>query len=283
MKNFYISLLAASFALFTCQQSQAQDEPSIPPASSSQTLIQSLGLGKITITYSRPNVKGRKVFGGLEPYGKVWRTGANTATLIKFSEDMMVEGHLIPAGDYGLFTIPKEDSWTIIFSKNPKQWGAYSYKEAEDFLRVDVKPMKMEEAIETFTMQFANVKGKTAELHIMWDHTAVPVKFSVNDYAKVSANIEQMMKTAKKPYFDAITYYYENNLELNKALGWAEEAQKTNPKGPYYILWKARILLKLGRKQEALAAAEEGVRLARESKDDEYVRLNQAVADQAKS
>lgn len=260
--------------------------PRIPEASSTQTIIQNLGLGKVTIVYSRPNVKGRKVFGWLQPYGQVWRTGANTATVITFSEDMMIEGKKVPAGDYGLFSIPNKDSWTIILSKTPKQWGAYTYKEADDLLRVTVKPMTAPEKTETFAIQFANVTTKSADMCLTWDDVEVPVKISVDDDAKITANIDELMQGKKKPYFDALQYYFENKTnkaDLEKALVWADEAQKTDPQGPYYILWKGRILLKLGRKMEALAAAKEGVRLAQAQKDDEYVRLNQAVADKAKS
>lgn len=279
----FIALMAFGLAF----DAQAQMSfPRIPEASSTQTIIQNLGLGKVTITYSRPNVKGRKVFGWLQPYGQVWRTGANTATVINFSENMMIEGKPVPAGDYGLFSIPGKDEWTIILSKNTKQWGAYTYKESEDLLRVTVKPLSASYKTETFAIQFINVTTKSAELCLYWDDVKVPVKISVDDDAKITANIDEMMSGTKKPYFDALQYYFDNKTnpkDLDKALAWADEAQKTDPKGPYYILWKARILLKLGRKTEALAAAEEGVRLAAAQKDDEYVRLNQAVADKAKS
>src|SRR5580700_738807 len=98
-----------------------------PQPSTSQTIVQGFGLGTITLTYSRPNMKGRKIFGNVEPYDKVWRTGANAATVIKFSDDVMLEGHAVAAGEYGLFSLPGEKQWTIILSKKPAQWGAYTY------------------------------------------------------------------------------------------------------------------------------------------------------------
>src|ERR1700677_4921918 len=110
-----------------------------PQPSSTETIVQGFGLGKINLTYSRPNVKGRKIFGGMEPYGTVWRTGANSATVIKFTDEVTMEGNKIPAGEYGFFSIPGENEWTIIINKQPDQWGAYSYKEADDFLRFKVK------------------------------------------------------------------------------------------------------------------------------------------------
>src|ERR1700750_633074 len=121
----YVSAIVLACAF---QQSNAQTLKT-PNLSAAQTIEQELGLGKITLTYSRPNVKGRKIFGGMEPYGTVWRTGANSATVIKFTDEVIIAGKKIPAGEYGLFSIPGENEWTIIISKQPNQWGAYSYKE----------------------------------------------------------------------------------------------------------------------------------------------------------
>jgi hypothetical protein len=264
----------------------AQEGPRIPEASSPQTITQGLGLSTITLTYARPNVKGRKVFGGLEPYGAVWRTGANNATTIKFNEDILIEGKNVAAGEYGLFTIPGQTEWTIILNKTAKQWGAYEYKEADDVLRVKVKPVKSPVKMETFGMQFINVTPKTAELWLAWENVLVPVKLTIDDDAKITANIDQIMSGTKKNYFGAIQYYHDNKTakaDLEKALAWADEAQQKDPKAPYYILWKARLLLKLGRKREALTAANAGIKLATELKNDEYIRLNQEVANKTKS
>src|SRR5258708_22017731 len=159
-----IGVLMGSTTLKTSAQT-----PRIPEASSTQTIIQDFGLGKITITYSRPNVKGRVIFGGINPYGQVWRTGANAATTINFSEKVIVEGHSVPAGTYSLFTIPDKDEWTVILNKTVKQWGAYSYKQSEDFLRFQVKPVNLDEKRETFTMQFPNVTTKSCQLHMVSD------------------------------------------------------------------------------------------------------------------
>jgi len=260
-------------------------EPRIPEASSTQTIIQDFGLGKITITYSRPNVKGRKIFGGINPYGEVWRTGANAATTITFSENVIVEGNKVPAGTYALFSIPGEKEWTVILNKTAKQWGAYGYKEADDLLRFKVKPRSVDEKRESLTMQFANTTTKSNDLYIVWDHTAVPIHFQTDDDAQITANIEKLMQgdKNKRPYFNAIQYYYENDKDLNKAMAWVLEAEQLEPKGPWYKLWKARIQLKMGDKKKAIATAQEGVRLAKASDDDEYVRLNEAVIMQAKN
>ncbi|RCH53801.1 hypothetical protein DJ568_16320 [Mucilaginibacter hurinus] len=280
MKKFIHLLI---IALVVCSlNTYAQEGPRIPGSSSTQTIIQDFGLGKITVTYSRPNVKGRKIFGGIQPYGQVWRTGANWATTITFTEETTVEGNKVPAGTYALFTIPGEKEWTIILNKNAKQWGAYGYKQAEDQVRFTVPAKIRPEKRESFTMGFSNVTTKSAELYMVWDLTAVVIKLATNDDAQIVANIDELMKGEKKPYFDAIQYYYENNHDLNKALGWVAEAEKAHPKAPWFKLWKARILLKQGNNAGAIAAANEGINIAKETKDDEYIRLNEGVLEMAK-
>ncbi|OOQ60481.1 DUF2911 domain-containing protein [Mucilaginibacter pedocola] len=284
MKNAYCCLCAILLACFTSFSSLAQ-ELRIPEASSTQTIIQDFGLGKITLTYSRPNVKGRKIFGGINPFGQVWRTGANAATTITFTENVIVEGNKVPAGTYALFSIPEENEWTIILNKTARQWGAYSYKQEDDLLRFKVKSRPVDEKRESLTMQFANSTTKSTDLYIVWDHTAVPIHMQTDDDAQITANIEKLMlgDKAKRPYFNAIQYFYENDKDLNLAMKWALEAEQMEPNGPWYKLWKARIQLKMGDKAKAIATAQEGVKIALATNDDEYVRLNEAVINQAKN
>jgi hypothetical protein len=282
MKKCYLYILAILLAGI-CFKSNAQ-APRIPEASPTQTIIQDFGLGKITITYSRPAVKGRVIFGGINPYGQVWRTGANAATTIAFTENVLIEGHSVPAGTYALFSIPEKNEWTIILNKTAKQWGAYSYKEDADLLRFKVKPIYLAEKRESFTIQFADETTHSSNLYLVWDHTAVAIKLNTDDDAKITANIDALMKGDRKPYyFNAIQYYYENNKDMKKALSWALEAQKVEPNGPWYKLWEARIRLKMGDKVAAIKAAQQGIDLAKATNDNEYVRLNQAVIDQAKN
>jgi hypothetical protein len=275
------TLFLAMFAAGTLSTVKAQGLK-MPQASSAQSLTQEFGLGKITLAYSRPNTKGRKIFGALEPYGQVWRTGANSATVITFTDEVSLEGNKVPAGEYALFTIPDANQWTIILNKTTKQWGAYEYKQADDVLRFKVKSTKTAQPVETFTMQFANVMPTSADLQLMWERTAINLHLTTDIDSRIMAGIEQAMKGDKKPYFAAAQYYYENGKDLNKALEWVTEAEKTNPKATYYKYWKARIQLKKGDKAAAIATAQEGARLAREEKNDEYVRLNEGVIKQAK-
>lgn len=282
MRKTYLFLVTMLLACVS-YKSYAQI-PRIPEASSTQTIIQDFGLGKVTVTYSRPNVKDRKIFGGIIPYGEVWRTGANAATTITFTEKIMIDGHSVPAGTYSLFSIPQRGEWTIILNKTAKQWGAYSYKQADDLLRFTVKPIRVSEKRETFTMAFANTTTKATDLYLVWDHTAAAIHMETDDDAKIMANIDNLMKGDRKPYyFNAIQWYYENNKDIDKALGWVAEAEKEDPKGPWFKLWKSRLLLKKGDKPGAIAAAEEGIELSKASNDDEYLRLNLEALNHAKS
>jgi hypothetical protein len=249
-----------------------------PQPSSNQTVTQQFGLGKITLAYSRPNLKGRKIFGNVEPYDKVWRTGANSATVITFSDDVTIEGNKVPAGEYGLFSVPGEKEWTIILSKKPKQWGAYSYSQADDYLRFTVKPITLKQPEETFTVQFANWYPTTGEMRLAWENTALVIHLACDIDAKVMARIDSAMNTDKKPYYDAVIYYWNNNKDMTKALEWANQLEKIPGMPPMVAkLWVARVQLKKGDKAAAIATAQEGVKAAAVAKSDEYIRMNQEV------
>ena len=280
MKRIYFYMAAVLIAC-TSQNSYAQSLK-VPQLSSTQTITQELGLGKITLTYSRPNVKGRKIFGAMEPYGTVWRTGANAATIIQFTDDVIIEGNKVPAGEYGLFSIPDKNEWTVILNKTAHQWGAYTYKQSDDILRFKVKTVNHADPLETLTMQFNNVDQTKCELELRWENISFSFHISTDVDTKVMANIDEIMNHDKKPYFESAMYYYENNKDLKKALEWISTAEKMEPTAPFYKVWKARIQLKMGDKAGALATAQQGVKLAHDQNDKEYERLNQAVVDQAK-
>lgn len=278
MKKLFISVIA--MMTFTAASTYAQ---LTPQPSSTQTVVQDFGLGKISLAYSRPDVKGRKIFGGMEPYGTVWRTGANSATVIKFTDEVSLEGNKVPAGEYGLFSIPGENEWTIILSKQPKQWGAYLYKEADDFLRFKVKTEHLKALTETMTLAFTNVTTTTCDLQMMWERSGFTIHMTTDIDAKVMARIDSAMKTDKKPYYEALIYYYNNNKDMDKALAWATELEKDKNFPPFVAkTWKARILLRKGDKAAAVTTAQEGVKMATEMKTDEYVRLNNEIIAQAK-
>lgn len=260
----------------------ANGQVKLPPASSSQTVTQGLGISTVTLAYSRPNMNGREIFGGLVPYGEVWRTGANSLPLLTFDGTVMIAGTPVEAGTYGLLTIPGKDKWTVIFSKNTEQWGAYSYNQEEDLFRFDVKPERLSEPVETFTISFSNVQPQRAQLDIVWGRTKISFDLVVDQDAEIMASIDEAMKGDKKPYFQAAQYYYNNDKDIQQALEWVNEVDKTSPPAPYIKYWKALIQLKAGDKQGAITTATQGVEIAKQQDNAEYVTLNSRVIADAK-
>lgn len=281
MKKKFLALLTAGVFFVSIQQSQAQAK--LPQASSSTTIEQGIGIKKVTLTYQRPNLNDRVIFGGLEPYDQVWRTGANNIPSITFEEEVTIEGNKVPAGTYGIFSIPKKSGdWTVILSKNANQWGAYQYKQEEDFLRFPAKAKKLNDKVETFTMAFENVKPNGADLSFAWENSKVSFHITVDQSKEIMASIDEAMKGEKKPYFQAAQYYYNNDIDINKALSWANEADKGNTKAPHIKYWKAKIQLKAGDKAAAIQTATEGVAMAKAANNPEYVKLNTQVIESAK-
>lgn len=272
MKKMFIALL--SLGMFTMSDAQ---QLRTPAASPSQTIKQDFGLSHIELSYSRPGVKGRKVFGDLVPYGKVWRTGANQATTLTFGEEVMIGGKKIPAGKYGLLTIPGQTEWTVIVSKQTDVTSPSAYKESEDVVRVSLKPMKAPHQAETFTMQFMNVGPESAELHMHWADVAVNLPISTNVEERVMAQIDNLMNKDNRPYFAAAMYYMDKGKDMNQALTWLDKAIEQSPNAFWIHHQRANALAKLGKKNEAKMAANKSMGLAREAKNDDYVRLNEKL------
>ena len=215
MKKLFLGLVA--LALFNFTQAQGLKTPS---PSTSQTVKQEFGLGSIELSYSRPNTKGRTIFGDLVPFGAVWRTGANSATTLTFSEEVIIGSKNIPAGKYGLLSIPGAAEWTIIITKQLDVTSPSAYKQEMDVVRVTVPAVAMPYAIESFMILFENVSSNSLELMIIWEKTAVSLPIKVDIDSKIMAQIESLMNTENKPYFNAAMYYIDNNKDLNKAAGW---------------------------------------------------------------
>lgn len=271
-------MIAAAIAV-GWQPTEAQVK--LPPASSSQTITQGLGIGTVTLRYSRPNVNGRVIFGGLVPYGDVWRTGANNLPILTLDKPVTIAGTAVAVGTYGILTIPEQDKWTVILSKNSEQWGAYTYRQEEDLLRFEVTPERLDKPVETFTISFSDVHPQRARLNIAWDRTAIGFDLVVDQDAEIMASIADAMKGDNKPYLQAAQYYYQNSKDIQKALEWANEADKVPNPAPYIKYWKALIQLKAGDKQGAVETAKQGIEIARQQNNEEYVKLNGQVIDQA--
>jgi tetratricopeptide (TPR) repeat protein len=256
-----------------------------PAASPSTILSQTLGLTKITVDYSRPSVKGRKIFGDLVPYGKVWRTGANKITSIKFDDEVYINGASMKAGTYGLYTIPGKGEWTIIFNRDDKQWGAYGYDIKKDIIRFNVQPIQPEQFTEQMTIDFAEFTPTTAYLSIRWESSEVRFKIEQRGIdEKIMAEIAE--KTSKPDasadtYFAAADFYCQKGIKLDQALEWANKViEKDKEYWTYQLV--ARIAAKQNNCAVAIPNAEKSMELAKKAGDDAYIKLNQAVLSQCK-
>lgn len=272
MRKLFFTAIAAFALLLADAQTLNTPQPS-----PTQTIKQNFGLSNIELSYSRPGMKGRKIFGDLVPFGKVWRTGANNATTITFADDVTIGGTKVKAGKYGLVTIPEKKSWTIIITKQLDVTSPAGYKQDQDVVRVEANTMNMGESMENFTMQFANIKSTSCELHMMWDKTAVSLPISTDVETKVMAQIDQLMNKDNRPYFNAAMYYMDNGKDLNQALAWFDKGVELQPNAFWIHHQRANCLAKLGKKDEAKAAAEKSKALATEQKNDDYVKLNEKL------
>lgn len=276
-------LLAALLGFAGAPTLQAQT-PNIdfPAASPACTIKQRVGLTDIEVVYSRPGVKDRTIFGGIVPYGQVWRTGANQATKITFSTPVKLEGADIAAGTYALFTIPGEDQWTVILNKDASQWGAFQYNEKDDVVRFKVTPFTFTDTkIETFTIEFNHIRDESALLNLVWDKTVVPIHLEVDVASKLVPQIEAAMAAPGKKSdglcFQAATFYYNHGQDLNKALEWINAGLADNPGMAFEMLHlKAQILAKQGDKAGAIAAAKQSSELAvkAEGAGSSFVKMN---------
>lgn len=272
MKKLFITAIAA-FTLFAADAQTL----TTPQPSPTQTIKQNFGLASIELSYSRPGMKGRKIYGDLVPFGKVWRTGANQASTLTFAEEVTIGGVKIKAGKYGLLSIPEKKSWTLIISKQTDVTSPAAYKQDQDVVRVEAKTIDMDMTMETFTMQFANIKSNSCELHIMWDQTAVALPITVDVETKIMGQIDQLMNKDNRPYFNAAMYYLDNGKDLNQALAWFDKAIEAQPNAFWIHHQRANCLAKLGKKEEAKTAAERSKALATEQKNDDYVKLNEKL------
>ncbi len=272
-------LLAFAFtlAIYTTNAQQVRT----PQPSPTQTIKQDFGIGSIELSYSRPGMKGRKVFGELVPFNKVWRTGANQATTLNFSDSVKIGNAKIGPGKYGLLSIPDKDQWILIVSKQIDVTNPTAYRQDMDLVRVTVKTTALKDMVETFTMQFANVKPTTTELQIMWENTQVSLPISTDYDRKVAADIEKALQD-NRPYYQAALYYMESGRDLNQAVTWFDRAIEQNPTAYWVYHQKANALAMLGKKDAARAAAQKSMELARDQKNDDYVKLNEKLLEKLK-
>ena len=236
------------------QIASAQNDLNLPDVSQAAEVKQRIALTDITIKYHRPLVNGRKIWGGLVPYGKVWRAGANENTTIEFSDPVSVEGKPLDKGTYGLHMIPNPDSWTVIFSKTNTGWGSYSYEQKEDALRVDVKPRPLAETKEALEFEFEDLKPDSTAVTLKWEKLGVPFTVSVNDADQTLQNIRAQLKGRGQFTWQALDegaqFCLTKKIDLDEALRWAD-ASIQNEERFENLSTKADILKALNRPDEA--------------------------------
>jgi hypothetical protein len=250
----------------------------LPRASPSATLTQAVGITDVTIKYARPGVKGRSIWGSLVPYDQVWRTGANEATTVSFSDDVNINGQKLAKGTYALFTIPGRDQWSVVFNKQGEQWGAFNHDPAQDALRLTVKPERAEFR-EWLTFEIPEMSTDTAKVVIRWENLAVPFTVDTQTVSRSLAAAERAIAAMSTdrwqiPY-RAADFAFQNN-RIEEARKWLDIASKE--KENTATLWlKARMAQREGRTADALRFAEQAIAAATpEQKDfaDEIRRLS---------
>lgn len=255
-----------------------------PQPSPKATVEQRVGLTDISIEYSRPGVRGRTIFGDLVPFGKTWRTGANSNTKITFSSDVSIDGQTLKAGSYGLYTVPNENSWEIMFyaesdnSGVPRDWD-----KAKIVAKTSVEVYSMPMNVETFTITFDDVSSTSAVIGLFWEKTYVGIKFEVPTDKLVSETIDAVMAASPEAgdYYNAAIYYRQQDIDIKKANEWMEKAMSLTEKPAFWQLrQQSLIYAKMGDTEKAIAVAEKSLELSKAAGNEAYVKMNtQSLAE----
>lgn len=263
----------------------AEEKLEFPSASAHAVLKQRVGLTDVEVDYSRPNKNDRLIFGGLVPFDKPWRTGANQPTRIKTSAPLKWGDKEVPAGEYVLYTIPGASEWTLILSKNLNAQTLADHKPEQEAARAKAKPVMIAMPAETFTIDFEDLRANSATFYLEWDKTRVPLKVTTNDVEKVTQGIDAAVKDGKPQeagfYYSAASFYLDQNKDLPQALKWVDQAIEKNPKAYFMQQKKAQILAKMGNKKEAAAAAEKAIELLKASPnpDESAIAASRAIIE----
>ncbi|PBQ34452.1 hypothetical protein CNR22_22615 [Sphingobacteriaceae bacterium] len=275
LKSFSAAVVISAIASSSLN---AQQVLKVPAPSPLQTVKQAFALSDVSVEYSRPGAKGRVIFGDVVPFGKVWRTGANGSTKITFGEDVKVQGNAVPAGTYALYTVPNKDSWEIIIYKDLTLGGDVSnYKKENDLVHFTVPTKSLNDKVENFTINFTDIASSTMNIELSWEKTRVVVSVVADIDAKIMKTIDASVVNDGRPYFQAASYYYDNDKDLVKASEWVDKAIAANPKAFWIVLLKAKIQAKQKDSKGAIASAETVITLATEAKNDDYVTMAKKI------
>ena len=255
-----------------------------PQPSPKATVEQRVGLTDISVEYSRPGVKGRAVFGDLVPYGKTWRTGANFNTKVTFSSDVSIDGQVLNAGSYGLYTVPNKNSWEVMFysesdiSGVPRDWD-----DTKVVAKTSVEVYSMPMNVETFTITFDDVSGTSAVIGLLWEKTYIGIKFEVPTDKLVSETIDAVMAASPEAgdYYNAAIYYRQQELDIKKANEWMEKAMSLTENPAFWQLrQQSLIYAKMGDTEKAIAVAEKSLELSKKAGNEAYIKMNtQSLAE----
>jgi len=281
MQSYRIAAMCLSLASLA----GAQTILTMPEASQKATASQRLGVSEITITYHRPLVGGRKVWGGLVPYGQVWRAGANENTTIQFTDPVTVEGKPLAAGTYGLHMLPGTDSWEIIFSKNSTSWGSFTYDKAEDALRVTVKPQPAE-FHEALTYDFDELKPDSAVVTLRWEKLAVPFRVAVDEVQTTLRVFREELRSGKQynwvSWSEAASYCLQHKINLEEALHWADLSIQNEERFDNVMI-KAGLLQELNRTADAKAAHDHAMEIGNATQIYFFGRQLQSQSEESKA
>jgi len=279
IKKISLLLLVAATAFSVNAQIET------PAPSPSSKLIQTVGLTDVTLEYSRPSVKGRKIFGNLVPFDKMWRTGANARTKITFSDHITIAGDTLKKGTYAIFTKPNAESWDVYFYTDYAGGGVpQNLDDSKIALKTTVKVQTMPMSIETFTMTFDDLSDESATLGMLWENVYVGVKFNVPTDAKATESITKIMNgPSANDYFNSAGYYRKSGKDLNQALTWVDKAIKLREGAFWMTREKSLILAAMGKKKEAIEAATKSMKVAEEAGNANYVKMNKdSIAEWSK-
>ncbi len=280
-------LLLFSCLIISSLCSDAQSALKLPVLSSNAKLIQDFSVSNIEITYSRPSMRGRKIFGLGDfvcPYGKVWRTGANAPTKIKLGEELEIGGFKVKAGEYALYTIPGKERWEIILNTGTTNWGADGYTKENDVARFSIKPSLLDENVQTFTINISDITFNTCKIELEWERTKITIPVVAHNEETVDLNIDKAINHPQPlPYFQAANYYLESDKKLDVAKAYIDKAVDQDPKAFYAWLLKAKIEKKLGNDEAAVVAAKKSMEMAKGNANEaEYIRNNTRIIEEIK-
>lgn len=269
------------FTLFSitalCALTQAQ--VTTPPASVPAEYDVQVGLTEVELTYNRPNMNGRQIFGGLVPYGQVWRTGANKNSTIQFSDDVKIGNYTLKAGKYAIYTIPSPQTWEVIFYIDNENWGLPSeWDETKVAAKVTAKVHKLPITIETFSISIDDIRNDTAKLNFLWSdiYVEVPIEFPTDQ--KVMTSIQNTLQNNPKysDYLAAANYYYTTRKDINQAKEWIDKGMKINQDPKFWQLrQQALIYAEAGDFKGAIQLAQQSTELAKKAGNNDYIRMNE--------